>query len=659
MTQSGFNFEHVQWLWALALVPLISLLWTYRSSKIGKWVGLERFADKHLLPFLLQNSRRVTSSSRKMIAVWSTLWGLAVLALAGPRWDFREVPSYKMNKNLVILLDLSDSMNATDIQPSRLIRAREKIEDILNENPDVNIGLIGFAADAHVITPITEDKNAIRYVSGALQTDIVAVQGSRLSPALNLAGQLLSAANGKDKAILILSDGGFEDPSATALAKDLAAKNIRVSAVGFGTLQGAPVPTSKGGFAKNDNGPVISKLQQGLLEQITASGNGRYFTAQEDVRGNQLFKEVLNDNGPQASGRITKDWEPRYYIFLIPLLLFMIPLFRSASRASRTMTNILPLVLLLFIAAPQAKAGVNSLFKNSEIAGKEALEHQDYETAAKSFQDPYRRGVAQFRAGKLQDAEKSFRQAQRPEVALSAKYNLGNTLAEEGKYQQAIDAYNEVLKTKPQDQPTKDNLKIVQDLLKKQQQQQQQQSQQSSSQSKSQSESQSQSKSQAQSQPQQGQSQQQSSGQQNSSPQKDAQKNQNQNQNQTENHQAEQKSENAQNKKDNRVAGNQQQQEGKAQSKEEQQNQQQQELGQQKKPEQSQEKEQGQEGSKPESSVQARYGVDQQKEAKRSQKDIDADQWLNRISNDPHSFLKNQFMIESSRAQTRNGDQPW
>ena len=143
------------------------------------------------------------------------MWAFGVLAMAGPRWDFKEVTAFKSNKNLVIALDLSKAMDASDLKPSRLVRARQKIQDILDDSPGVSIGLIAFAADAHLITPITEDKGAIHYLLGALRTDLVYVPGSRLSPALNLADRLLSAVPGQEKSVLVMSDGDFEDGSAS------------------------------------------------------------------------------------------------------------------------------------------------------------------------------------------------------------------------------------------------------------------------------------------------------------------------------------------------------------------------------------------------------------------------------------------------------------
>ena len=158
--------------------------------------------------------------------------------------------TFSQDQSLVILLDLSESMNATDIKPSALVRAKQKIEDLLNLSKGVKIGLIAFAADPHMITPLTEDKETIRHLLPSLETDLVYIQGSRLSSALEWPLQCWRQNRAIIRLLLVISDGGFEDASAITTAKKLAEKGIVIHAMGIGTVEGAPLQDQKGMSSK-------------------------------------------------------------------------------------------------------------------------------------------------------------------------------------------------------------------------------------------------------------------------------------------------------------------------------------------------------------------------------------------------------------------------
>jgi Ca-activated chloride channel family protein len=600
MNLSQFNFQNVVWLWAILLIPILFIIQKITqkiTEKINKKYSrpdsrnLERFADRHLLPFLTKKPASVKKLVRKSFLLVPLLWTLGILALAGPRWDFKNIQSYKAQKNLVILLDLSDSMDAEDVKPSRLIRARQKIDDVLNENPDLSAGLVGFAEDAHLISPITEDRNTIRHLLGVISTDLVSVQGSRLAPALAMADRLLVDAPGKDKAVLILSDGEWEDSDLSQSLKQLTSHGIKVSSMGFGTVEGAPISGRMGEQLKSRGEVILSRLDQPRLAKVSALGNGNYYYQNDEVKGGQLFSSSLGGNDVQLSNLIAKDWEPRFYVFLIPFLLLMLPLFRRKISSNQNVLNAAVTLLLvsgiaismtalasepinLNSAAPSV---VSRLFKNREILGKDSLEARDFQAAAQQFKDPYHRGVAQYRAGEFSKAESSFRESKRPEVATASLYNLGNSLAEQAKYAEAIQSYEEVLKKDPHHLSAQANLKRVQELLKKEQQQQQRGQDQK---------------------PKQNQDQKQAQGE--------------------------------------KLAQGEKQGQGEKQA---------------------QGEKQGQ-GALPDGAHhQTSEAPD--KSAKNSQQDIDADVWLNRISNDPHTFLKNQFLIESAHLHTQNGERPW
>jgi Ca-activated chloride channel family protein len=652
MNLTEFNFQNITWLWALVFIPISIIIWTLKKTKINNNIKIEAFADKHLLPYLVKNSGSGKNSSKKNLIIWSVLWALGVFAMAGPRWDFKEIESFKTQKNLVILISLSSSMDESDLKPSRLIRARQKIDDILNENPEVNIGLIAFAKDAHLVTPISEDKKAIRYLLGALRTDLIPMQGNRLEPALSMADQLLNGVPGKDKAVLIMSDGNFEDSNLSQSIYQLVKHGIKVSTMGFGALQGN----------------AKSQLDQNTLQKISQQGEGRYFLSDDIINNQNLYSISLANNDLQSSNLKTKDWEPRFYIFVIPLLLMMLPLFRKRTsiNISRFSKLIIIVLSISIFGLPResmaSETGLSKFFKNQDMLGEEALNAKDYIGAEKIFKDQYRRGIAEYRAGKFAKAEVSFRDSKRPEVAIDSKYNLGNALAEQKKYAEAIVAYEEVLKKSPDHTRAKANLKIVQDLLKKQSQDQKKEK---DNKSKDQKDNKTQDKKDGSGQDKKeskAQDNKENKGQdQNGQDKKGQENSDSKGQDNKDNKGNKSQSNKDQDKKDNKgqeknKIKDQRKEDGKGQVKKD-------NMSLDEKNENVQNKENKQNlGAKENKSQDNKspLGVgdihDEQVRAKKIQQDVDADQWLNRITNDPHSFLKNQFLIESMRAQKERGN---
>ena len=155
MTEFSFHFHTPWWLLALLLILPVGV-WLRRTTALGKLSRLKLYADPHLLPHLT-GSRELQPTERwRRFTLWSVLWAALVIAMAGPRWDFTRVQLFSPGADLIILLDISRSMEVTDVQPSRLTRARQEIEDLVNQNNGkIRLGLIAFASVAHVLAPVT------------------------------------------------------------------------------------------------------------------------------------------------------------------------------------------------------------------------------------------------------------------------------------------------------------------------------------------------------------------------------------------------------------------------------------------------------------------------------------------------------------------------
>jgi Ca-activated chloride channel family protein len=338
---SAFHFSEPNWLWALLLcVPVAVWLILFRHLA-GNNDRIQQYADAHLLPHLLGRSTASSHTQWRRYLRWAGLWTLLVLAMAGPRWGFTDVQLFRPGTNLLVLLDISRSMQVADVRPSRLARARQEVEDLLNENRGVRVGLIGFASVAHVVSPVTEDMQGIHRVLSALDTSLVRLQGSRLIFALDRAEELLAGQPAESvNSILLITDGDFDEPGLEQRLDELAATGIRVHVLGVGTPEGDSVPGQgpENPWIMNRTGqPVISSLNEPLLQSLAKAGNGLYQRAdyrEKDTR--KILAEVKAQALPGTDrDERTRVWNERFYWFAGLALLMLLPLFRRTLSGNR------------------------------------------------------------------------------------------------------------------------------------------------------------------------------------------------------------------------------------------------------------------------------------------------------------------------------------
>lgn len=334
---SDFHFAQPWWLLAIFLP---ALLWMLPVAKGLLNQRYKQYADPQLLPHLLLNQEQATSRHRRRFSVWTAIWLLGCVALAGPRWDFRSVDLMQPGTDVVVLLDISRSMAATDVKPSRLGRARQEIEDLLARTTTLRVGVIAFASIAHVVAPITEDHETIRHVLPALSTDLVKMSGSRLEQALHKAEKLLSGQPpGTSHSLLLISDGDFDEPGLVRQVAQLRAKGIPLHVLGIGTAKGARVPKTapRRGWITDARGrKVISRLNEPLLRELAEAGGGSYQLADyRDADSEQLVSVLQDDNDQQTlMGKgMRRIWHERYFWLVLAMMLLMIPWFRGVRQA--------------------------------------------------------------------------------------------------------------------------------------------------------------------------------------------------------------------------------------------------------------------------------------------------------------------------------------
>ena len=322
MNNQVFNFAQPLWLWALLLIPLV-LGWLRLSRSVRNRGKEDKYADPHLLPLLIGVDQTITTRSIRPLIIWALSWILMVLAMAGPRWDYKQIRAFQPAADLVILLDISLSMNIQDVRPSRLARARQEIQDLVRLNPGIRLGLVAFASIAHVATPITEDGDSLLRQLPGLSTDLVRLQGSNLVNALKLAASLLQAqGEGSSHHILLLSDGDFDEPELERTITELTNQDIRLHVLALGTDGGGPVPylTAPGGKA------VVSRLDEQSMAQLAEAGGGVYQLADyRDQDSRQILDAVMAQAElRQGQGAPAQIWNERFHWPLIPAVIILL-----------------------------------------------------------------------------------------------------------------------------------------------------------------------------------------------------------------------------------------------------------------------------------------------------------------------------------------------
>ncbi len=464
----GFEAVHFIRPWWLAALPLAVLLpWWWRRSRrpSGDW---EKICDPHLLRWLSQQPATAGKRSR---GHWLAGLGLliAILALAGPSWQQLPDTAFAAREARVIVFDLSSSMLAGDLRPDRLTRARFRLDDLLQETREGQTGLVAFAGDAFVVSPLTNDTNTIANLLPALRPDVIPVGGSRADRALDLAAELLQRAGFARGEILLVTDSA--DPADAAKARELHDQGIITSVMAVGTVEGAPIP-SGGGFVSDRSGNVvIARLNPTALREVVSAGGGRYTelgalsAATEHPWAVTEGSEFTRRD--DSLDRRWKDSGPWLVLLLLPLALFS---FR------RGLVFMLPLLAIGSLLQPAtAHAGWwEDLWQRKDQQAYQALQNEQAERAAALARDPAISGEAWYRSGNFENALGAWSQLD----SADALYNRGNALTQQGQYDAAIDAYDQALTLRPEMEDAEVNRSIAERLKEQQEQQQQQQEEQ-------------------------------------------------------------------------------------------------------------------------------------------------------------------------------------
>lgn len=502
MSALGLDDVHfLRPLWLLALLVLPMLVWLRRRAHrvSDPW---RRVVDAPLLA--AQSASRVQGPRLPELLLAGGL-AICVLALAGPAWRELPQPLVKRQGPLIVALDLSANVRAADLKPDRLSRARLKLAELVRRRADGQTALIAFAGEAFTVAPLTDDATTLDGLLGALDPSILPVPGQRPERAIRMGLRLLADSGAQRGDLLLLTDR--VGTAAVEAARESAAQGLRVSVLGLGTPEGAPVAVGGGGFMRDEAGNIrLPRLDEDSLRALALAGQGGYARFAAD--GSDL--RALGFDSAQSSadaGRVEtvrndassplryQDEGPLLVLLLLPLAAFaarrgwllvlpllLLPL--APPRMAQAQSTLAPAAAPADVEANAATASAdtspgalaqfwNDLWVRRDRQAWDALQGNAPERAAALAVDPALRGSAAYRAGDMESALSDFAQGD----DARSHYNRGNALAGLQRYDEALAAYDAALAREPGHADAAANRQAVEDWLRQQEQQQQQQAQ--------------------------------------------------------------------------------------------------------------------------------------------------------------------------------------
>ncbi len=455
---ADFHWLRPEWLIAVPLVVLVAVMLGRGRLGSGNWRDV---VDPALMPYVLSRAPgRGTDYRWWLLGLGGVL---AAIALAGPAWERIEQPVFRTEQALVVALDLSRSMDAQDIAPSRLARARLKILDILEQRKSGQTALVVYSANAFTVTPLTTDTDTVAALVNSLSTDIMPSRGSNPVVAMQKGRQLLEQAGVVYGEVMLITDGG-SSAAAEKVARDLKAAGYSLSVLGVGTRDGAPIPRVSGGFITDNRGKIaVPRFEETSLRALAVAGGGRFAVLSADNRDLDI---LLSGEVTMASASDESLATDRWREEGPWLLLLLLPIAALAFRRGWVMA------LLVFVlpVSPPAQASLwDDLWQNKNQQALKQLEAGNAEDAAVLFEDTEWRAVARYRAKDFVGSAAEFAES----GDARNLYNLGNAMAFQGEFDSAIDAYEQVLEMEPDNDDASYNLELVKNLKEQQQQEQQ------------------------------------------------------------------------------------------------------------------------------------------------------------------------------------------
>ena len=487
-----FRFEDPIYLWLLVLIPVLALVRfiSYRNQKRK----LRKFGDPKLLKELMPDVSRF----RPSVKFWILLAALALLIvmLARPQMGTKISQEKRTGIETIIALDISNSMLAEDIVPSRLDRSKMMVENLVDHFTNDKIGLIVFAGDAFVQLPITSDYVSAKMFLSSIDPSMMATQGTDIAAAINMGMNSFTQEEGIGKAIIVITDGEDHEGGALEAAEAAKKKGMRVYVLGVGSSQGAPIPIpGTGNYMKDNTGnTVMSALNEDMCKQVAASGGGVYIHVENNSAAQQQLDNELDKlSKKETSTTVYSEFDEQFQAVGILVLLLLIieicildrrnPLLKNLSLFKR----VLLIISLISCFSPLTSNAQtdrqyirqgNKLFHSGDYPNAEVSYRKAIEKNPKNPQAVFNLGNALMAQKKDSAAVVQFESASKLETnplrKAKAFHNMGVVCQSHKMYGEAIEAYKSALRLNPADDETRYNLVLCKHLQQKQQQNQQQ-----------------------------------------------------------------------------------------------------------------------------------------------------------------------------------------
>ena len=494
-----FRFEDPIYLYALAVIPLLVLLrWLMVRQQKKR---LRKLGDMQLLKDLMPDVSRFRPLVK--FGLLTVVLALLIVMVARPQFGTKISHEKRSGIETIIALDISNSMLAEDVAPSRLDRSKMMVENLVDNFTNDKIGLIVFAGDAFIQLPITSDYVSAKMFLSGIDPSLISLQGTDIAKAIGMASHSFTQEEGVGKAIIVITDGEDHEGGALEAAREAKEKGMRVYVLGVGSPNGAPIPMGNGDYMKDPAGQtVMTGLNEQMCREVAMAGGGAYIHVENNSRAQeQLDNELDKLAKKETDTTIYSDYDEQFQaVGLIALLLLIVetcineiknPMLRRVSLFKRGERIALLLLLLsVSVLAPQTASAQNDrklirqgnkVFRQGNFADAEVAYRKAVEKNVRNPQANYNLGTALVRQHKDSAAVRQLETAAKLETnpirRAQAYHNMGVVCQQRQMFGEAIEAYKEALRNNPKDDETRYNLELCKRQQKQQQQQQQNQDQ--------------------------------------------------------------------------------------------------------------------------------------------------------------------------------------
>ena len=446
-----FHFLRPQLLWLLIPVLILLVIGLFGLRESVKW---KHVIAPHLRPFMIQKG---SDQIKKWMHIGLFLvLSMAVLGSAGPTWRQIELPEKVLETPFVILLDLSQSMMATDIQPSRLERAKFKISDLLESKPGANVALIAYAGSAHTVVPLTKDYNIIKSHVKSLSPDIMPIPGSDLQAALELCKSIISRTTAPGTTLIVSDD--FNDDSFNLIQEFAMDPKNKVVIMPVNTITGSSIPSRKSNTQLRDGAGVIvnSSLNTNVINKLESIESISISALTLDKSDMQLLAKNISKNlqFKEAVEEKENNWKDEGLWLVIPLALFLLFWFRKGWV-------LYSFLILATFSSCKKEAKFKDLWLSKDYQGQQAYDKDAYQEAAELYSDPLHEGVAWYKSG---DYDKAIEAFEKDSTAIGA-YNLGLSYYKNGDYEAAELAFGKATELDPEFENAVKNKDLMNQLI--------------------------------------------------------------------------------------------------------------------------------------------------------------------------------------------------